>query len=190
MVGTVWTPPPAAGVEATLVVARWLLNNPPSAHASPSATEQWHHNVDQLIIMDINTPHHEGGRQEPTVAHSHSPSTARAPPSTRVPRQTCVLLSITTADLCDELIHRHRGGRIVTSPSSATVRGVATSRAATSSDILNLLRQHEWRMRRMLCASLALQQALGVYGACTTSLDVGLAAQVPSSSTREVRWDG
>jgi hypothetical protein len=30
----------APGVEATLVTARRLLNNPSSMHASPSATEQ------------------------------------------------------------------------------------------------------------------------------------------------------
>jgi hypothetical protein len=37
--GTVWTPSPAAGVEATLVTARRLLNNPSSAHASSLAAE-------------------------------------------------------------------------------------------------------------------------------------------------------
>jgi hypothetical protein len=50
-----------AGVEATLVVAHRLLNNPPSVHASPSTAEQWCHDVDQLIVAAINTPHHEGG---------------------------------------------------------------------------------------------------------------------------------
>jgi hypothetical protein len=38
--GMVQTPLPAAGVEATLVIAHQLLNNAPSAHASPSAIEQ------------------------------------------------------------------------------------------------------------------------------------------------------
>jgi hypothetical protein len=38
-VGMVRTPPPAAGVEATLVAACRLLNNPPSVHASPSAAK-------------------------------------------------------------------------------------------------------------------------------------------------------
>jgi hypothetical protein len=42
----VWTPLLAVDVETTLVAARRLLNNPPSVHASPSAIEQWHHNVD------------------------------------------------------------------------------------------------------------------------------------------------
>jgi hypothetical protein len=69
----------------------------------PSAAEQWHHDVDQLIIASINTSHHEGGRQEPTVADSFSPLVALAPPSTRV------LPSITTIDLCSELIRYHRG---------------------------------------------------------------------------------
>jgi hypothetical protein len=42
----VWTPLLAVDVETTLVTARRLLNNPPSVHASPSAIEQWRHNVD------------------------------------------------------------------------------------------------------------------------------------------------
>jgi hypothetical protein len=109
MAGTVQTPPPAAGVEATLVASWQLLNNPPSAHASPSATEQWLHDVDQLVVAAINTPHHEGGRQEPTIAHSCSPLAVRAPPSVRVPPQTRVLPSIATTDLRDELIRRCRG---------------------------------------------------------------------------------
>jgi hypothetical protein len=53
---------PAADVGATLAIAHQLLNNPPLVHAFPSATEQWHHDVDQLIIVTINTPHHEGVR--------------------------------------------------------------------------------------------------------------------------------
>jgi hypothetical protein len=58
---TAWTPPAVASVKATLVASRWLLNKPPSAHAFPLAAEQWRHDVDQLIIATINTPHHEGG---------------------------------------------------------------------------------------------------------------------------------
>jgi hypothetical protein len=41
--------------------------------------------------------------------HSRSPSAARAPPSSRVPHQACVLSNIATVDLRDELIHRRRG---------------------------------------------------------------------------------
>jgi hypothetical protein len=62
-----------------------LLNNPLSAHTSPSAVEQWNHDVDQLIVMAIKTPHHEGGRQELATVHLHCPSVACAPPSARVP---------------------------------------------------------------------------------------------------------
>jgi hypothetical protein len=63
--------------------------------------EQWHHNVDHLIIATINTPHQGGRRQEPSVAHSRSPSAVRMPPQLRVPP------SIATADFHDELIcHR------------------------------------------------------------------------------------
>jgi hypothetical protein len=59
---TVCTPPPVAGVEATLVAVHRLLNNPSSVHASPSVAEHWHHDVDQLVVVAINTPHHEEGR--------------------------------------------------------------------------------------------------------------------------------
>jgi hypothetical protein len=92
-----------AGVEAPLAVAHRLLNNPLSVHASPSAVEQWCHDIDQLVVAAINTPHHEGGRQEPMVAHLHSPSAARASPFMRA------LPSIPTTDLRNELIHRCRG---------------------------------------------------------------------------------
>jgi hypothetical protein len=30
---------------------------------SPLAVEQWHHDVDQLVIATIDTPHREGRRQ-------------------------------------------------------------------------------------------------------------------------------
>jgi hypothetical protein len=57
--GTTVSPPAIVGLDATLLAARQLLNNPPPTGASPSATEQWRHNVDQLIVTAINTPHHE-----------------------------------------------------------------------------------------------------------------------------------
>jgi hypothetical protein len=104
----VWTPPPVAGVEATLVAARWLPNNPPLAHASPSVVEQWHHDVDQLIIAAINTSHHERGWQEPAAMHSCSPLAVRASPSARGPHQAHVLPRIAMTDLRDELIHHRR----------------------------------------------------------------------------------
>jgi hypothetical protein len=62
-----------------------------------------------LIVAAINTPHHEEGRQEPTTAHSCSPSAARAMPSACVPHQAHVLPSIAMTDLRDELIRRCRG---------------------------------------------------------------------------------
>jgi hypothetical protein len=109
MAGTVWTPLPVMGVEATQVATRRLLNNPPSMDASPSAAEEWHHDVDQLVVTAINTPHHEGGWQESATVHSCSPSAVRAPPSSRVPHQARVLPSIVTTDLHNELIRRRRG---------------------------------------------------------------------------------
>jgi hypothetical protein len=76
--------------------------------------------------------------------------------------------------------------RIVASPLSATVKGAATLRAATLREILNLLRRHERHPRRVLCDPLALHWALGVYGACTTSLDSGLATQILAPPAGEV----
>jgi hypothetical protein len=66
------------GPNAVLLAACQLLNNPPSAEASPSAAEQWRHNVDRLVIAAINTPHREGRRQ-PSVQQSRFPSAALAP---------------------------------------------------------------------------------------------------------------
>jgi hypothetical protein len=130
MAETVRTPPPAAGVKATLVAARRLLNNPPSAHASPSVAEQWRHDVDQLVIVAINTLHHEGGQQEPTSVHSRSPSATRAPPllTCLIRRAYCRALRRPTSVTSSSAAN---GARIVASPLSATVKGTATSRAAT-----------------------------------------------------------
>jgi hypothetical protein len=107
-------PPQGASPEATLVAVRQLLHNHPGPHASPSAVEQWHHDVDQLVIVAINMPPH-GGRQlnclggalVPSAAHSHSPV---AP---RMPSAVCVV-SLATMDLQAELEHCRSGedGRI------------------------------------------------------------------------------
>jgi hypothetical protein len=43
-------------IDATLLAAHQLVNNPPPSEASPSATEQWCHDIDQLIVAAINTP--------------------------------------------------------------------------------------------------------------------------------------
>jgi hypothetical protein len=52
--------PAAVGPDAALLAACQLLNNPSPAGASPPAAEQWHHDVNQLIIAAINAPHWEG----------------------------------------------------------------------------------------------------------------------------------
>jgi hypothetical protein len=57
--GTTASPLVAASNDTTLQGARRLLNNPPPSRASPSTVEQWHHDVDQLIVTTINMPHHE-----------------------------------------------------------------------------------------------------------------------------------
>jgi hypothetical protein len=51
------------GLNVTLLAVRQLLNNLPPTRASPSEAKQWHHDVDQLVVVIINTPHREGRRQ-------------------------------------------------------------------------------------------------------------------------------
>jgi hypothetical protein len=67
--GTMALPPAAVGPDAALLAARQLLNNRPPARASPSVAEQWHHDVDQLVIAAINTPHWEE-RHQPSMQQS------------------------------------------------------------------------------------------------------------------------
>jgi hypothetical protein len=82
-----------------LAAAHQLLNNTTLAHASLSGAEQWRHDIDQHVITTINNPHHEGGRQEPLVAHSRSPSVTRTPPFVHMPHQLCMPLRIAMVDL-------------------------------------------------------------------------------------------
>jgi hypothetical protein len=119
--GMVLTLPPAVGVRVTLVVARQLLNNPPSPNASPSAAEQWRHEVDQLVVATINMAHHGGGRQQPSAAHSRTPTAAHALSATRAPSATRALLAtrtpsqpriparITMTDLRVQINYHHDG---------------------------------------------------------------------------------
>jgi hypothetical protein len=96
--GTTTSPPAAVGLDAALLAARQLLNNPPPIGVSPSAAEQWHHDVDQLIVTTINTPHREGRRQ-PSMQQSRfllatscaihgtgAPGVARCTPAGVAPR--------------------------------------------------------------------------------------------------------
>jgi hypothetical protein len=112
LAATAAVPPLGAGPEAMLEVACQLLHNPLGPHALPLAVEQWHHDVDQLIITTINTlPHRRGqvnrlGRAlEPSVAHSRSPVVHSSPPV--APCVSSVLVSsLTSVDLWTELEHR------------------------------------------------------------------------------------
>jgi hypothetical protein len=122
--GAMPAPSVVAGVDATLLAARQLLNNPPLSGASPSAAEEWRRNVDQLIVAAINTPLHER-RCQPSTQYSHTPPAAHAPSAARAPpvehappvgldaRQTvrhrAPMASYATADLRAE-INRRRGG--------------------------------------------------------------------------------
>jgi hypothetical protein len=97
--GTIASPPAVVGPNTALLAARQLLNNPPPARASPSAAEQWHHDVDQLVITAINTPHRDGRRQ-PSAQQSRFPSAAQHHAS---------MASYQTSDLREEINHRCGG---------------------------------------------------------------------------------
>jgi hypothetical protein len=99
--------PLGAGPEATLETVRQLLHNPPGPHTSPSAVEQWHHDIDQLIIATINTPPHGGQRANhssgvsvPSVAHlrtptvPHMPSVACAPTTPHAPTTSLAMADL------------------------------------------------------------------------------------------------
>jgi hypothetical protein len=102
-------PPVAAGTDATLQMARQLLNNPPLSEASPSAVEQWRHDVDQLVVAAINTPPHER-RHPPSMRYSRILSVVRAPSSARVPPVArASMVSYAMADLRAEINRRHGG---------------------------------------------------------------------------------
>jgi hypothetical protein len=49
--------PIAVGLDAALLAACQLLNNLHPSRALPSVAEQWHHDVNQLIVIAINSPH-------------------------------------------------------------------------------------------------------------------------------------
>jgi hypothetical protein len=116
--GTTASPPAAVGPDTALLATRQLLNNPPPAEASPSAGKQWSHNVDQLGIAAINTPHRDGRRQ-PSAQQSRFPSAARAPSVAQAPpvlpgarpsvQHRASMDCFQTSDLREE-INRRRGG--------------------------------------------------------------------------------
>jgi hypothetical protein len=103
------------GLDAAFLAARRLLNNPPSTIVSPSAAEQWRHDVDQLIVATINTPHREGRRQ-PSAQQSQflsaacAPSVAQAPPVLPgvhpLAQHRALMASYQTMDLREEINHR------------------------------------------------------------------------------------
>jgi hypothetical protein len=113
--GMIASPPIGVGLDTVLLAARQLLNNPPLTRASPSTAEQWHHDVDQLIVAAINTPHREGRRQ-PSAQQSCFPSAARAPSVAQAPpvlpgvcppaQHRTPMVSYQTTDLREE-INRH-----------------------------------------------------------------------------------
>jgi hypothetical protein len=77
--------PPGASPEATVQATRQLLHNPLAPHASPSAAEQWRHDVDQLVVAALNTSsrggrraNHAGGAPVLLAVHLCSPMALHA----------------------------------------------------------------------------------------------------------------
>jgi hypothetical protein len=97
--------PPGASPEATLEAARQLLHNPPGPHASLSVVEQWHHDINQLVVTAMNTMPH-GGRQAnhpdgaplPSAVHSRSPMAPLPPTASHA-----LVANLAMADLWAEL---------------------------------------------------------------------------------------
>jgi hypothetical protein len=106
------------GNDATLLVARQLLNNSPPSKVSPSATEQRCHDVDQLIITAINTPHLERRRQ-PSAQQLCISSTTRAPSVAQAPivllnarplvQHHALMVSYMMMNLREKINQRHGG---------------------------------------------------------------------------------
>jgi hypothetical protein len=117
--GTTAPPPATVGIDVTLLAACQLLNNPPPSEAPPSADEQWCHNVDQLVVAAINTPHYERRRQ-PSAQQSHTPSMVHVPFVVHAPpvlpnacpsaQHRAPMVSYMTTYLREEINH-HRGGK-------------------------------------------------------------------------------
>jgi hypothetical protein len=113
---TVVVPPPGACLEATLEAVHQLLHNPPGPHASPSATKQWHHDADKLVVAAINTLTRGGGQVNPlgrslvaSTTHSRSPAVHSRPPMTSRVSSAVHATSLTTTDLRAELERRSLG---------------------------------------------------------------------------------
>jgi hypothetical protein len=107
--------PLGADPEATLEAAHQLLHNPPGPHFSPSAAEQWHHDINRIIITSINTSAHARWHANhpsavTSATHSLTPMVPRVPSVPRVATAPRVpVASFITATLRAEL-ERCRSG--------------------------------------------------------------------------------
>jgi hypothetical protein len=93
-------------------------------------------------------------------------------------------------DLCDELIHRRRGedSRITIERHRERHRNIEGRNLER--DFKSLAPAREAPVAHVMHPPSSPVGSGGVYGACTTSPDGGLAVQVPSPSVEEVQWDG
>jgi hypothetical protein len=197
--GTTASPPTAAGIDAALLVVRQLLNNPPPSGASPSAAEQWCHDIDQLIIIAINMPHREM-RHLPSVQQSHVPSAVRAPSVAQAPsvlpnvrpsmQHRAPMASYMMMDLREE-INRCRGGE----DSHTAIERHRERRR----DIEGRNLEKDFDLHALVRGGLDAHAPLppnspgvseGVHGTSPSPVYGDLAAQVSAPPAREVRRDG
>jgi hypothetical protein len=194
--GTMASPPVAVSPDAVLLVVCQLLNNPPPVRASPSAAEQWHHDVDQLVIAAINTPHQEG-RCQPSAQQSRFPSAARTLSMAQVPsglpgarppaQHHASMASYRTMDLREE-INRCRGGE----GSRTTIERNRERRRDIEG--CNLERYFVLHARVGACQATHAPLPLGslgvsgggVHGIGPTPTNGGLATQIPAPLAKEI----
>jgi hypothetical protein len=180
--------PPSAGPAATLEAARQLLHNPPSPHDSPSAVEQWHHDIDQLVVAANNTPPH-GGRQVnclggalvPSVVHSRSPVAHSRSPAAPRASSAVRAASLATVDLRAELEHRRSGEDV-----HITIKHQRERHCNLDGDF-GVVDTTPMRQAAHTPASPA-----GSGGGCMVLapyLRSGLVVQVPAPLARKIRWE-
>jgi hypothetical protein len=188
--GMTASPPEAVGLDAALLAARQLLNNLPPTRASPLAVEQWRHDVDQLVIAAINTPHHER-RCQPSTQQSRFPSAARAPSVAQAPPvlwHRASMASYETTDLREEINHC-RGGedsRTTIERNCERRRDIEGRNLEKDFDLHALVGAHQVAHAPLPPNS---PGVLGVHGIGPTPVYGGLATQVLAPPAREVRRD-
>jgi hypothetical protein len=174
--------PPGASPKAMLEATRQLLHNHPGPHASPSAAEQWHHDVNQLIVGAINMPpcgdqqvNHPSGAPVPSVAHSRSLTAPRVPSAPHEPAA-----SLATVDLKAKLERRHSG-----EDERTTIECRCERRRNLDGDF----GVADATPVRQAARTPTSPRSWGLHGNCHIPPHGGLTTQVLAPLAREIRWE-